>query len=125
MRVDELDVAHLGAVAQVCAVRGLAHALLAAGDDDLRRPRLDLLRAERDGARPEPQSWFIAQAGDSTGNAGGDRGLARRVLSRAGRQDLAEDHLRDVPRLDPGTLEGGLDGHLAELVRRQARRARR
>ncbi len=34
-RVDELGVAHLDAVAQMDAVRRLAHALLPAGDDDL------------------------------------------------------------------------------------------
>ena len=33
-RVDELRVAHLGAVAQVRAVRRLAHAFLATGDND-------------------------------------------------------------------------------------------
>src|SRR4030095_8911475 len=32
--VDELHVAHLGALAQMSAVRRLAHALLAAGNDD-------------------------------------------------------------------------------------------
>ena len=48
--------------------------------------------------RPEPHSWFMPQAGALDGNAGGDRGLASRVLARAGGQDLAEDDLGDVAR---------------------------
>src|SRR5580700_1489593 len=49
-RIDELGVAHLDAVAQMDAVRRLAHALLPAGDDDLGIAVADRLIPERDGA---------------------------------------------------------------------------
>jgi hypothetical protein len=49
--VDEGQVAHLLAAAEVLGVRRLAHALLAAGDDDLGRAVLDLLRRQRHGAQ--------------------------------------------------------------------------
>ena len=66
-RVDELDVAHLGAVAQVRGVRRLAHALLAAGDDDLGRAGQDLLGAERDRAQARAAHLVDRKAGLSTG----------------------------------------------------------
>ena len=50
-RIDHLRVAHPDAVAQMDAVRREAHALLAAGDDDLGVPIADRLKAERDGAQ--------------------------------------------------------------------------
>ena len=50
-RVDELGVAHLDTVAQVDAVRRLAHALLPAGDDDFRVAVADRLITERHGAQ--------------------------------------------------------------------------
>ena len=56
--VDELDVAHLGAVAQVRAVRRLAHALLAAGDDDRWRSR-----AGSAGRRARPRAGPSRTAG--------------------------------------------------------------
>ena len=79
--VDELDVAHLGAVAQVRAVRRLAHALLAAGDDDLGRAELDLLGAERHGAQARAAQLVHAPGRRVDRDAGADRGLAGRVLA--------------------------------------------
>ena len=114
--VDEVEVAHLGAVAQVRGVLRLAHALLAAGDDDGRGARLDLLSAERDGAQARAANLVDAPGRAVDRNAGGDRRLAGRVLALAGRQDLAEDDLGDVARLHAGALDGRLDGDLSELV---------
>ncbi len=51
-RIDQLGVAHLDAVSEMNAVRRLAHALLAAGDDDVAVAGADRLIAERHGAQP-------------------------------------------------------------------------
>ena len=79
-RIDELGIAHLDAVAQMDAVRRLAHALLAAGDDDLGIAVADRLIAERHGAQPRAAELVDAVGGDLERDAGGDRGLPRRVL---------------------------------------------
>ncbi len=52
---------------------------------------------------------------------GGDRGLACRVLAFAGGEDLAQDDLADLARIDPGALQRLDDRHLPEFVRRKAR----
>src|SRR3546814_10196405 len=49
--VDHLEIAHLRALAQLGAVRRQAHALLAAGDDDVAVAQPDRLGAQRDGAQ--------------------------------------------------------------------------
>jgi hypothetical protein len=48
--INETGIAHFHAIAQVRTVGGLAHALLAAGNDDAGGAELDLLGAKRDGA---------------------------------------------------------------------------
>src|SRR5271165_4800853 len=118
-RVDELGIAHLHAVAQVDAVRRLAHALLTAGDDDLGITVADRLIAERHGAQSRTAELVDAIGGHLIGDAGGDRGLAGRVLALAGGEDLAHDHLANFFRLDIGAPKRLDDRDLAELVRRQ------
>ena len=119
-RVDELDVAHLGAVAQVRAMRRLAHALLAAGDHDPGRSELDLLGAERHRAKPRAAQLVHAPGRRVDRDAGVDRGLARRVLARAGGEDLPQDDLGYLSGLNPRAIERRLDRDLAQLVGRQA-----
>ena len=89
--VDELHVAHLGAVAQVGAVRRLAHALLAAGDDDVGGAERDLLGAERDRAQARAAQLVDAPGGRIDRDAGGWRPAARDFVAGARRQDLAHD----------------------------------
>src|SRR5439155_6889366 len=55
-------------------------------------------------------------------DAGIDRRLASRVLALTGGQDLAQDHLGDLPALDAGTLEALRYGDLAQVVGRQGRK---
>ena len=124
-RVDHLGIAHLDAVAQMDAVRRLAHALLPAGDDDLGIAVADRLIAERHGAQPRAAELVDAVGGRLEGDAGGDRRLPRRVLAFAGGEDLAHDDLRHLLRLDLGAAQRLDDRDLAELVGRQAARARR
>ena len=54
------------------------------------------------------------------GHAGIDRRLARGVLALAGGQDLAEDDLGDLGRVDLRPLQARLDHRLAQIVRRHA-----
>ena len=75
-------VAHLDAVAQMRAVRRLAHAFLAAGDDDPGAAELDLLGAERDRAQARTAELVHAPGRRFNRNAGCNRGLTSRVLAR-------------------------------------------
>ena len=115
----ELQVAHLGAGAQVGGMRRLRHRFLAAGDDDLGVAVGDLLHADRDGAQARAAELVEAPGGLLLRDAGVHRGLAGRVLALAGGQDLAEDDLVDLARIDLGALERGLDRDRAEFVRRR------
>ena len=119
-RVDHLGVAHLHTVAQVHDVRRLAHALLAAGDDDRRRAFLDLLGAERDRAQARAAELVHAPGGRVDRDAGRNGRLAGRVLAGAGREDLAHDDFGHVAGRDAGTIERAFDRRLAEFMRRQA-----
>src|SRR5260221_291755 len=75
-RIDHLRVAHPNAIAQVDAMRRQAHALLAAGDDDLAVAVADCLETERDA--PQPRAAYLVHrvGGGLDGNAGPDRGLS-------------------------------------------------
>src|SRR5207237_6841615 len=86
-RVDELPVAHPDAVAQVDAVRRLAHALLPAGHDNFGIAVADRLIAERDAAQSRAAHLIDRIGGRLIGDAGGDRRLARRVHALAGGED--------------------------------------
>src|SRR5204863_2986001 len=101
-RVDHLRVTHFDTVAQVHAVRRLAHALLAAGDDDLAVAVADRLVAERDRAQPRTAQLVDPVRRHLIGDAGRHRGLARRVLALAGGEDLAENDFRPLGGFDPG-----------------------
>ncbi len=101
-------------------MRGEAHILLAAGDDDVGVAGLDLLRAESHGAQPGAAHLVHAPGGRLDGDARGDGGLPRRVLSLAGGQHLTHDHFIDVRRCDVRALQRRADGDLAERVRRDA-----
>src|SRR6266853_788247 len=120
-RIDELGIAHLDPVAQVDAVRRLAHAFLPAGDDDLGIAVADRLVAERHGAQPRTAELIDAVGGDLEGDSGSDGGLPCRVLPFTGGEDLAHDHLRHVLRLDMGAAQRLGDRYLTKLMGRQAR----
>ena len=119
-RVDEFGIAHLDAVAQMDAVRRLAHALLPAGDDDLGIAVADRLITERHGAQPRAAKLIDAIGGDFEGHPRRDRRLPSRVLPLAGGEDLAHDDLRHLLRLDMRAAQRLDDRDLAELMGRQA-----
>ena len=118
--VDQLDTAHLHAVAQMLAVRRLAHQLLAAGDDDVAVAVEDGLIAERHRAQSGTAELVHAPRGTFDRNAGRDGGLAGRVLALTGGQDLSHDDFGHLGALDAGALERLLDGNLAQFMGRQA-----
>src|SRR6516225_7246544 len=119
-RVDEFGIAHLDAVPQVDAVRRLAHAFLTASDDDLGIAVADRLIAERYSTQARAAELVDPISRYLIGDAGGDCGLAGRVLAFTRGKDLAHDHFGNVSRLDMGPTQSLDDCDLAELVRRQA-----
>jgi len=102
-------------------VRGKAHALLAASDYDVGIARGDLLGSKSDGPETRAAHLVHAEGRLVDGNASGDGGLPRRVLTLTCGQHLAHDHFIDVSRVNVSALEGSLDGDLAKLVCRQGR----
>src|ERR1700758_5472647 len=112
--VDELGVTHLDPVAQVDAVRRLAHALLPAGDHDLGIAIADRLITERHGTQPRATELINAIGRYLERDPSGDGGLPRRILALAGGEDLTHDDFRHVLRLDIGAAQGLADRDLAE-----------
>ena len=116
--VDHAEVAHLDALAQISGVGGLAHALLAAGDDDLALAAADLLRCERDRAKAGAADLVDEEGGRAIGDARRARGLATGILALRGGQHLTEDDFVDIGRVELGPLERGFDRVRAENMRR-------
>ncbi len=95
-RVDELDVAHLVAVAQVRHVRARVMFSWPPATTIVGVAKLDLLGAERHGAQARAADLVDAPGGAFDRKAGIDGRLAGRVLTLAGGQHLAEDRLRYI-----------------------------
>jgi hypothetical protein len=93
---------------------GLAHALLAAGDDDLGVAAQHRLHGQMHGAQAAAADLVDGHGRHLVRQPGVERGLPRRVLADAGGEHLAEDHLVDLLRLQPGALQQGLDDDGAE-----------
>ena len=92
-------IAELHAVAHaVDVVRRVGHRLLSAGDDDLRVARLDRLRGEHHGLESGAADLVDRERGDGRGDAGLERGLARRRLADAALDDVAHDDFVDRRR---------------------------
>ena len=86
-------------------MRRLAHALLAAGDDDRAIAQPDRLEAERHRAQARAAQLIDAVGRLLDRDAGGDRRLTGRVLAGAGGEDLADDHLVHLARPRPWRAE--------------------
>ena len=114
--VDELHRAHLYAVAQMGRMRGGAHALHAAGRDDIAFAGADLLSRQRHRAQAGAAELVDAEGGLVVRHAGGAGGLTRRVLTLAGGQDLAEDQLVHLRGRNAGAFERALDRNGGQLV---------
>ncbi len=101
-------------------VRGVAHAFLAAGDDDVGGARGEQIMAEHGGLQARAADLVDGGASHTQRQACAQRGLARRGLALAGLQHVAHDDFFDLLGLDAGAFDGGLDGDRAQLVRGQA-----
>jgi hypothetical protein len=119
--VDHLDVAHLGAVAEVEAMGTETHALLAAGNDDRRIAGRDLLRTERHRTQARAAHLIDDIGGGRDRQAGGQGRLSRRVHALPRGEDLAHHHFRDLTRFDMAPLKRCGDGNGTELVGRERR----
>ena len=119
--VDQLHVAHLGAVAHLGRVGCLAHAFLSAGDDHVRLAELDGLEALRDGTQARAADLVHEVGGAVLGDAGGQQCLACRVHAGGRGQDLAEHNFIDIFSRDAGALQRARDGDGAQLGSGQAR----
>ena len=102
--VDEFDVAHFRAGAQMRGMRRLRHAFLAAGDDDLGVAIGDLLHAERHRAQARAADLIEAPGRLFLRNAGLHRRLTGGILALARGQDLSKDDLVDFVWRDLGAL---------------------
>jgi hypothetical protein len=118
-RIDELQVTHLCAVAHVSGVSRLAHAFLAAGDDDSCITRFDLLHTQGDGAKTRTADLIDAPGRGIDRNSGADGSLPRGPLALSGGQHLAEDHLGNVSRLNFSPLQGCFNRNFAKFRGRQ------
>jgi hypothetical protein len=117
--VSTWEIAHLHAIAQMCAMRRHAHGFLAARDHDVGIAVEDRLIAERDGAQTRAAQLIDAPGRALDRDAGTNRGLPRRILALTRRQDLAHDDFGDLRPFDARALERFRDRNLAKLVRRQ------
>ena len=117
-RVDEFQVAHFLAGAQMRGMGAERHAFLAAGDDDLGVAAQDVLGAERDRAQTRTADLVDAPGGRFDRQAGLDMRLAGRVLALGRGQHLAEDGFRHFALLDAGTGNDGLEHGRAQLMGR-------
>ena len=95
-------------------MRGLAHALLATGGDNVGVTTGDLLHTERHGAKAGAAQLVHAPGRAFGGDTGIDGSLAGGVLAGTGGEHLAEDHLVDVGTLQPGPLHGSFQRHGAK-----------
>src|SRR4029078_5379508 len=116
--VDQFKAAHLDAAAQILRMRRHAHGFLAAGDDDFGIAVEQRLIAERDGAQAGTAELVDAPGRAFHRNAGGDRGLAGRVLTLRRGQYLPHDDFGNAAGLDAAPLQCCLDGDGAEVVGR-------
>ena len=110
--------AHLGAPAHLRqAEGGVGHALLAAGDADLRPAELDHLDREIDRLDPGGADLVHGDAGDRFGKTRQDRRLAAGDLAAPGGDDLPHEDVVHIGRLDLPVrpAEDLLDGQGAEF----------
>ena len=115
--IHQSQVAHLLPGAQLLRMRRLGHAFLTARDDNARIAGGNLLRRQGNGAQARTAQLIDAESGMFHRNAGIHRSLPRRVLARAGRQDLAQNHLIHFRSFNAGAFHGGLDGNSTQRMR--------
>src|SRR5262249_21743033 len=96
-------------------VGGAAHALDAAGDDEVGVAGADRLGGEHDRLEAGAADLVDGEGGDGVGQSRLEGGLARRVLAEPRLEDVADDDLVDAVRRGAGPFECFADGDGAEL----------
>jgi hypothetical protein len=120
-RVDHLAVSHSQALAHAGEQVGrVAHRLHTAGDRDLDVTGLDALVSQHHGLEAGAAHLVDGEGSHVLGEPGLERGLARRSLALAARDDVAHDALVHRGRVDAGALDGLGDDHGAEGWRGEA-----
>ena len=115
-RVDDLAVAHAQPVAHPRQqVRAVAHRLHAAGDRHVDVAHRDRLVGEHHRLQSRPADFVDGERGDVIGQAAAQRRLARRILSEAGRDDVAHDAFVDDRGVDAGPAHRLGDDERAKL----------
>ena len=111
--VDQLPVAEPVAIAAVLHQVGRAgHVLHAARDQAFGIAGTDGLRGERHCLEPAATDFVDGGRGNALCEPGADRRLACGVLTEAGLQHVAHEHL--VDRIDPRAAQRLLDGNRSE-----------
>ena len=121
--VDQFGGAHLGAFAKMHAVWRLAHAFLAAGDDNGTVAELDGLGTQGHRAQPRSAKLVDAVSRLFERNPGPDSGLAGRILTGAGGQNLTQDDFSDIRRIDSGAAQRLYDRGFAQGMGRNRTQA--
>ena len=96
-------------------VRSVGHGLLAAGDHHRGLPQTHQAGGVDDRGKSREADLVDGHGGDVPADARGDRGLARRVLTGAGLDDLAHEHRVHGLGPYPGTLQRPADRGGPEL----------
>jgi len=117
-RVDQADIAHLAARAQILRMGGQRHAFLPAGHHDAGIARTDRLRGQCDGAQARSAELVDANRRPLDRDAGIDGGLTRRILPLTGAQHLAQYHFVHFVGRNPGLRQRGDDCLTAQFMRR-------
>ena len=100
----------------------MRHRFLPAGDDDVGVAIGDLLHAERHGAQARAAELIELQAVFSCGTPAFIAACRAGFWPWAGGQDLPQDHLVDLARLDLRPLDSCFDRGRAKIMRRSIRR---
>ena len=108
--------------AQVRDVGAERHVLLAAGHHDAGVAELDVLGAQRHGAKAGATHLVDAPGCAFGRQAGVHMGLAGRVLALAAGEHLAEDRLVDLCLVDACALNQLFEHYGAQIVGRRARK---
>ena len=105
--VDQFAMAHL--IPRSCLVqqiRGTAHTLHPAGDDDFRRPRADRVGGHDDGLQSGATDLIDGGGIHVIGQVGAFRRLPGRSLPQPRRQHISHDHFVHIFRCDRSPVHG-------------------
>ena len=94
------------------------HRLHASGDNGVELSSADHLISESDRVDPRQAHLVDRQGRDRHAESPGDRRLTGRVLARAGLQDLAENNVVNISRLNARAFERTGDREPSEVSRR-------